>query len=378
MKLYYVTNARMPTEKAHGIQTAKMCEAFIEEGVDVTLLAPCRKRSSKDVQGFYQLRVHVPIIFLPTIDWYTLGVVGYRISSYLFALSTVLFLLYKKCTGEEFIIYTIDLDDFSSSLLPLVGKKLYTEMHMGKEASFSQRFLFKYLSGVIPINSHIKKELQQRFPESMAWYVVEPNAVDAQQFFSCEKDVARKRLNIGNEEHIALYAGRFFEWKGLETLYEAASLLPEVAWYLVGGTAEEFIAVTGLTPLPPNMIFKGSQPHQDMPYWIAAADALIVLGTGRDTQSYQYTSPMKLFEYLLSKRPIIASKTPALQDIVSEAEVHFYKPDDAISLAASVSQALSIAGAPLIERAYSKGLHYSWKRRAGAILRAITASCATF
>lgn len=378
MKLYYVTNARMPTEKAHGIQTAKMCEAFIEEGVNITLVAPRRKGSGKDVQAFYQLRVPVPIIFLPTIDWYTLGIVGYRISSYFFAVSTVLFLLHKKLAGENFSIYTIDLDDFSSSLLPFVGGQLYTEMHVGKEVSFSQRFLFKHLSGVIPINTHIQKELQHRFPASRAWYLVEPNAVDAQQFVSCEKDVARKRLGIGGEERIALYAGRFFEWKGLETLYEAASLSPEVAWYLVGGTAEEFVAVTGLASLPPNMVFKGSQPYKDMPYWIAAADALIVLGTVRDTQSYRYTSPMKLFEYLLSKKPIIASKTPAIQDIVSEGEVLLYKPDDGASLVECVRQALTTTDTQLVERAYAKGLHYSWKRRARAILGAVTAPHATF
>ncbi len=43
MKLLYITNFRIPTEKAHGIQIMKMCEAFATCGTDVELVAPLRK-----------------------------------------------------------------------------------------------------------------------------------------------------------------------------------------------------------------------------------------------------------------------------------------------------------------------------------------------
>ena len=44
-KLIYIANARIPTEKAHGIQIMKMCEAFAGLGVDVEIIVP--KRSVK-------------------------------------------------------------------------------------------------------------------------------------------------------------------------------------------------------------------------------------------------------------------------------------------------------------------------------------------
>lgn len=82
MKYYYIANARLPSEKAHGIQIAKMCEAFIEAGLDITLIAPRRRGSNSDLASYYNLRVPVPIRFLPAIDLYTGGPLGYRISSY--------------------------------------------------------------------------------------------------------------------------------------------------------------------------------------------------------------------------------------------------------------------------------------------------------
>jgi len=39
-KLIYIANARMPTEKAHGIQIMKMCEAFIDVESGVELVIP--------------------------------------------------------------------------------------------------------------------------------------------------------------------------------------------------------------------------------------------------------------------------------------------------------------------------------------------------
>lgn len=41
-ELLYIANYRMPTERTHGLQVAKMCEAFAAEGIDVTLLVPRR------------------------------------------------------------------------------------------------------------------------------------------------------------------------------------------------------------------------------------------------------------------------------------------------------------------------------------------------
>ena len=42
MKITYLANIRLPTEKAHGIQITKMCESFASLGHEVTLVVPDR------------------------------------------------------------------------------------------------------------------------------------------------------------------------------------------------------------------------------------------------------------------------------------------------------------------------------------------------
>jgi len=47
MKLLYLANARIPTEKAHGLQIMHNCEAFANTGVDVMLWAARRVNTAE-------------------------------------------------------------------------------------------------------------------------------------------------------------------------------------------------------------------------------------------------------------------------------------------------------------------------------------------
>jgi glycosyltransferase involved in cell wall biosynthesis len=349
-----------------------MCEAFIEAGVDLTLVVPRRSTDPRSVREYYGLRVDVPIIRIPALDWYAGGRVGYLLSSVSFMLSYMYFVWQKKREGEPCILYTVDTDNYSSSALALFGMPLFSEMHGAKHGTPAQHLLFRGVSGIIAINKIIVKELQHTFPHSHSQYLVEPNGVDLSTFVGIDKKEARTRLGLPLDTPIALYTGRFFEWKGLEILPEAASMTPAIRWIMVGGTDEEFARLVQTT-VPPNFFFAGSRPHSEMPLWFAAADALVVLGTARDTQSYRYTSPMKLFEYLASGRPIVASSTPAIHEIVSEKEVVFYEPDNARDLAQKVEQAV-VGGDGTASRssaALRLAASSSWKARAERIIRFI-------
>ena len=370
-KIYYVANARMPNDKAHGIQIAKMCEAFIEERVNLVLVVP-RRGMSQPLRKFYDLRVDVSIVRLPAINLYNYGRMGYFISSVSFMITSLIFLWWKRFLGEHFIIYTIDLDNYSSSALPLAHRPLFTEMHGGKPYSLAQQFLFRHLLGVFAINGLIVDEFKQRFSHSNTNYLVEPNGVDLALFTSHDKMEARRKLNIPQDIKMVLYTGRFFEWKGLEILLKAAEITQGIEWYIVGGTKEEFYKIVQTSP-PSSMHFMGNQEQVMIPWWLAAADALIVLGTKRDQQSYLYTSPMKLFEYLLSERCIVASNTPAIGQIVSNEEALLYEPDNAEDFAAKINDAvlLTTAMREKISKAHKIGETHSWNGRARRILTSI-------
>jgi glycosyltransferase involved in cell wall biosynthesis len=372
MKLYYVATTRMPNERAHGIQIAKMCEAFIEQGLDLTLVVPERSGPTTSLQEFYGLRVPVPIVRLPTLDGYRLGSFWYRVSAVTFMVSYLVYLWGKRLAGEQFVLYTVDLDNYSSSLLALVGAPLYSEMHGGKENTPMQRLLFRHARGIIATNPITKRELEERFKFTPARFTVEPNGVEVAAFHPGDKKEAREHLGLPIDARIILYTGRLLDWKGLDILADTAALTAsDVRWYIVGGTKEEYLRTTGRMQVPASMHFVGGRPHSEIPLWLAASDALVVLGTRHDTQSYYWTSPMKLFEYLLAARPIVASGTPAIRSIVDETAVLFYEPDDAKSMAARIKEAL-MGGTrieAMTEAALRRGQAYAWSARAERIRR---------
>lgn len=370
-KVYYVANFYMPFEKAYGIQLAKMCEALVEEGIDLTLIVPSRGPQGS-LKGFYGLRVEIPTIWLPTLDLAKYDRFGYAFMALTFSASYVAFLLWKWLRGEQFVLYTIDADRYSSSALALIPAPLFSEIHGGKPRTFATRLLFLRMRGIMAINRIIIEELKKTFPHSPARYIAEPNGVDLSMFSPQDKAQAREKLGLSQGEKIVLYAGRFYDWKGLEIIPRAAALTPELRWQMVGGTREEFTAVVN-EPLPENLHFVGGRSYGEMPLWNAAADAVLVLGTKRDEQSYRWTSPMKLFEYLAAGRPIVASATPAIKDTVSSREVLLYEPDNAKDLMEKVRQAVAPGAdtAALVNEALRVAPSHTWSGRAKRVIHFI-------
>lgn len=77
-KLLYIANARIPTERAHGLQMNKMCEAFAAAGNEVTMLAPTRRNPiSADPYSFYKTSKTYRIEYLPCPDLVRFGSVGF-------------------------------------------------------------------------------------------------------------------------------------------------------------------------------------------------------------------------------------------------------------------------------------------------------------
>jgi glycosyltransferase involved in cell wall biosynthesis len=368
MKVYYVANFYMPFDKAYGIQLAKMCEALIEEGVDLTLIVPSRGPQTS-LREFYGLRVNIPTIWLPTLSLAKYERLGYFCMSLSFSFSYLVFLWYKRLVGERFVIYTIDADAYSSSALAIVPSPIFSEMHGGKSRTLATRLLFSRVNGIIAINRIIIEDLKTVFPRSRARYIAETNGVDLAMFAPSSKSSARVSLGLPNDVPIVLYAGRFYGWKGLEIIPRVAALTPEVHWQMVGDTREKFMEIVRES-IPSNIHFAGGRPYSEMPLWNAAADAVLVLGTKRNEQSYRWTSPMKLFEHMAAGRPIVASATPAVKDAVSENEALLYEPDNAKDLADKIRQA--VAGgesiAWMVDRAMQAAQCRSWNERARRVI----------
>jgi glycosyltransferase involved in cell wall biosynthesis len=358
----------MPTEKAHGIQLAKMCEALVECGVDLTLVLPRYERRSEyqSIREAYRLRVDIPVIWLPVIALARHTALGFNVSAFSFALRSFLFGLTRRLRGEQAILYALDMDQFSFSLLPLSGLPVFLEAHGEKRPNLLTRYFFCRVRGIIANSGGTRDALVRDFNVLRERTLIAPNGIDLAHFGSLpDQTTARKRLLLPKEAKIALYIGRFYDWKGLDIMAEAAKQAPDIGWYLVGGDDDAFRSATGVSNVPPNLHCLGSKQFGEIPLWLSVADVLLVLGTKRNEYSWTQTSPMKLFEYMAAKRPIVASGTPANREIVSEKEAFLYEPDNTESLVAAVRGVVKedrISGGR-VENALRKVATLTWQRR---------------
>ena len=109
----------------------------------------------------------------------------------------------------------------------------------------------------------------------------------------------------------------------------------------------------------------GHKPYSEIPYWLKAADVLILPNSGKEEISKHWTSPLKLFEYMASKRPIIASDLPSLSDVLNESNALLIEPDNPERIAEAIKNVLkdSNFSVKISNQAFQDVQHYSWRKR---------------
>tara|TARA_Y100000310_G_C20699053_1_gene827983 strand:- start:4406 stop:5530 length:1125 start_codon:yes stop_codon:yes gene_type:complete len=371
MKLYYIANARIPTEKAHGIHIMKMCEAFSNEGMKVTLLVPKRKNNiTENPFIYYGIDQNFEIKYIPMLD-----LVGnplfYWISQTSFSISLFLYSLGKE---PNTVIFSRDM--FSAFLFTLRGKDVFFDMH-----GFPEQFVWfwklamKKMKGVVLTN---KQKIQRakdilRIPEEK--FLVYPNGYDPNLFkFSKTKEELRKELNLP-EGNIAMYTGHLYSWKGANVFAEAARSLPSVSFIFVGGTESKVMAFREKYNFP-NVYFLGHKPFAHIPKYLKASDVLVLPNSGknfgrRTTHSLYDTSPIKMFEYMASGVPIVASNLPSIKEILNNNAV-LVEPDNPKILAEALKKVIDYPDKKLTEQAIKDVEPYTWQKRAAQIIQFIT------
>ncbi|MEK9153950.1 MAG: glycosyltransferase family 4 protein [Patescibacteria group bacterium] len=210
--------------------------------------------------------------------------------------------------------------------------------HSGVPRAIIQRAL-----GIVPITRGLAKWYELRGVPADSLHVA-PDAVDLQSFSKVDPEIARadlrSRLAIPADGKIALYVGSFglYAWKGVDVARKAAEGAPEITWLFVGGSSEECTALSRDTS--PNVRTLPRVQRKDIPSLLSAADVLLLPNKSGDSASERDTSPMKLFEYMGSSVPIVASDIPSLREILDERTAFLVHPNEPEALAAGVRRAL--------------------------------------
>lgn len=373
---------RLFTKKAHGIQIMKTCEALKKEGVDVELWVASSGRNFKQkveiTYGFYGIKSKFPIKPVPVLDFLPQG--GklnfyFRILSFLIS---CFFVILKS--RENFIIYTRD--EIILFLSFFTKRKMFWESHMTLRSNFLAKSRMRKIAGIIAISDNLKNIISRKYNVDSRKIKVAHDAVDLDKFDNfLSITEARRSLGLPQDKNIVVYAGSIFKQKGIFVLLEAATLLDEKwLFVIVGGNqgdesekAKKFVSKKGLK----NVIFKGYVPHKEINTHLAAADILVIPNSNLDERTRLFTSPLKLFEYMASGRPIVASATPTILEVLNDpstgsgqANAILVEPDNPTALKEGfleISNDKKTAEV-LAQNAKKEVENYTWEKRAIKIL----------
>ena len=388
--LVYIANARLPTEKAHGYQICKMCEAFALQGVEVKLLHPYRKNplQGKTVFEYYGVRPVFNIHILPNCDIVRLNRwIPSRWFTPLFFLHALLWGRYaaRKAAQEGADLY-FTRDATIAYWLVRMGLPTVYEAHVVPKRA--QRWFLKHLATcsqlrlVVVLTSFIRERfiLMGFSPENV---VVLPDGVDLSLFEELPtKEECRQALGLPLDRFIIGYIGRFRTMemeKGIPELVEALKYLPvvngkEPLLLCVGGPMDVVPAYLDLArrfSVPERRLrFVDRVPNIEVPCWIWACD--VTVAPFPKTEHYAYfMSPLKLFEYMAAGVPIVATDLPSIREVLRHGENAWLVPLGAPkALAEGIRYLLANTeiAQKLAKQAREDVKQYTWKTRASKIL----------
>lgn len=316
MRIAYLSNACIPSRTANSIHVMKMCQAFARNGHEVVLFVPDmaegRESGVDDPFIYYGIERSFRIRRLPWIRMTGRGYIygwqaarqvrlgrfdlafGRNLASCCFAAQMGMQVIYEAHTPVEY-----------DGLLArcLFGRLIHAPT-------------FKYL---VVVTHALRRHIQRTWPELAERIVVAPDGADplAEGIEPVSLSGSGGRLQVG-------YTGHLYPGKGAELVVELAHACPQFDFHIVGGTNSDLRRWHERNDRPANLHFHGHQPHSQLPRYLMAFDVVLlpnqpkVLAHGGTRDIGQWTSPLKLFEYMAAGRAIICSDVPVLMEVADD------------------------------------------------------------
>lgn len=384
LKIVYITSARLPTEKAHGVQIVRMCEAFAATGAEVTLLHPYRDQPDPEMRGadvieYYQVKHPFTVRTLPIWDRYRAEPwLPGRVYS-LFAVTHTLLLersLAREAAGYDAdLFYFRDATPFAAKRLASQGRPTVIEFH-GKSRGTAARALKGAIRSPgfrlgVSVTRHLQGQIQAALGLPKEKSVVLHDGVDLNQFAIAPRPTAsRARPKV-------CYVGSMLKNRGVETLLATAALCPALDFEVVGGLPDQVAEMESLAKSAgaANVLFRGQVKPAAVPALMSGADVLVLPMSGKDQHTMYYASPMKLFEYMASGIPIVASDLPSLREVVEHRKsAYLVKPDGPQEMKRGIETVLADPemAKSIGEQARRQVGDFTWDKRARSILERLT------
>lgn len=387
LKITYVANARIPTEKAHGFQIMKMCESFARAGAEVQLVLPRRKNAGMkpaDPFEFYGISRFFPVktLFTPDPSWLIASAkpgIYIKVQAGFFFVSLFFYLLFGN-DKKDAIVYTRD-----AALLPLLTKfsgRVVWEGHILPAHLDHYLRFFRRCRKIITVTGLAKDQLVACGIDSKN-ILVAHDGVDLDVFdVDCSRKRARETLNLPAKKKILGYTGSFKTYnknKGISEILRALPLLKaptgDFLFIAVGGSGadiKEYAREAAALGVSERVLLLPRVEQKKLALYQKACDILLMPFPNAEHYA-KFMSPLKMFEYMASRRPIIASRLPSITEVLSDKSAVLVSPGDPAALAAAAERLLQDEdlGEQLARQAFGDAQNYTWAKRAEDIIKAL-------
>jgi glycosyltransferase involved in cell wall biosynthesis len=379
--IIYITNTRIPSDKANSYQSVMMCESFSVNLKHVEIWYPDRGLDSdknltgKDIAKIYGIDKEFSLKKVKTIDSriiYKISKKSWaRLHKIVFALNCILRLL---VSSNNITIYSRDevflRVYFFLKKVGLVRQELYFEAHR-----FSPKIV-RYLSnidGLIVINKNLERLYKE---QSIQNVLVSYDGVKLKTFKEIPIKKAKSILGLDENIKYITYVGRLNTMGGEKGVLDIIKSLTyiqtnNVKLLLVGGPISDSIKyqlIAKKLNVESKVVFVDRQPVTDLYKYLSASSVLLMPFPWTEHYAY-YMSPLKMFEYMAMKRPIVASKLPSIEEVLR----HKYNAilcenDNPKDLSKKVDWALKNDCSKLVLQAFNDVKNYTWNERAVKII----------
>jgi glycosyltransferase involved in cell wall biosynthesis len=258
------------------------------------------------------------------------------------------------------LLYAHEEGGFLAALVaPIFGVPLVYDMHSSlplqvRDWKFSdrawvarlfelvERFTLERSVAAIAISPAVAEAARRAAPGTPVEIVVNRFEDDVP---ASEDDRARIRRELGIDpgRPVVLYTGSFVALQSLDLLVRAvpsvARAVPQALFVLVGGKPDQIASLGQLVKevgVEPHVRLLPARPQREMPAFAAAADVLV------SPRIQGINPPGKLFSYLSSGRPVVATDCPVHNQILDARCAILTRPDPE-SFAGGVIAALTDA-----------------------------------
>lgn len=375
--MLYIMNAKLPTVKAHGYQIVKMCEEFGKAGVDLELWVPRRRNSiMQSVFDYYSVEraFHIRYFWCIDLFQYFPSSVAYWIQLITFYAAIKFALLFhRRC-----IIYT---RDYWPLFFRMLGFTVVCEVHRLPERLrwFFFRLYRWFAARIITVTSSMRDVLLA-YGILSDCVLVSPDGVDLAIFdIQITKEIAREKFQLPHNGKFLLYSGSLQTMlmeKGLNIIFEALRILPlDVRLLIVGGEVDDiapYASRVRTLGIGDRVMFISRVSRVTLALYQKAADVLVMPFPFTTHYAY-YMSPLKMFEYMASERPIVVTDLPSVRSVLDDTSAVLVPPNDASALAQGITHLLedAVFAERIAQAAYRQVQQYSWDKRAKNIMEFI-------